>query len=744
MGRLTGSGARRFWPGRRRVPLVLQMADADCGAACLAMIARRHGVRASLAAVRDVLDIGRDGITARALLAAGPRFGLRGRAFRADAAHVGALPLPAIAHWENAHFVVVEHVSERGVRLVDPALGRRLLTPAEFAAGFSGTVLTYTRDPQSPPAPSTAGPGPIARLRRARPLLRPFLPQLGAAFTVSLVLQALGLALPMATTVAFDRIMPARETALMPYLALAIAALVLTQFGVAYLRSRLLVTLQARVDAALMTRLFGHLLRLPYAFFQQRSSGDLMQRLSSSILLRELVTTQVLTAVIDGVLVIAYFGVLLASDLAFAGMAAAIGVAQVVAVAVVNGRLLRLSQRHLTVQADAESALIEALNGIATVKSMGAERQVFDGWLRRYTTALDADVAQNRLSATVANITASVQLAGPLALLWLGTGRLFDGANLGQTLGLQALAMSALTPLASLVASAQVLQSVVSHLQRLRDVFAARPEPAGDPDLPAPHLTGRISVRDVSFRYDGATPPVLHGISFDVAPGEKVAIVGPSGSGKSTLAMLLTGLYRPTTGEILFDGVPLSHIDPTALRRQFGVVLQESYLFRDSIRRNVSLVHPGIGMPAIRAAAEVAAIDQDIAAMPMGYDTQVAERGQALSGGQRQRLAIARAVAGQPAVLLLDEATSHLDVATERRVDQAISALRCTRIVVAHRLSTVRNADQILVVADGRIVERGRHEDLLRADGVYADLVRCQLTDDNSPLPGGDPWLPVP
>lgn len=208
--------------------------------------------------------------------------------------------------------------------------------------------------------------------------------------------------------------------------------------------------------------------------------------------------------------------------------------------------------------------------------------------------------------------------------------------------------------------------------------------------------------------------------------------------------MLLTGLYRPTTGEILFDGVPLSHIDPTALRRQFGVVLQESYLFRDSIRRNVSLVHPGIGMPAIRAAAEVAAIDQDIAAMPMGYDTQVAERGQALSGGQRQRLAIARAVAGQPAVLLLDEATSHLDVATERRVDQAISALRCTRIVVAHRLSTVRNADQILVVADGRIVERGRHEDLLRADGVYAGLVRCQLTDDNSPLPGGDPWLPVP
>lgn len=732
------------WPGRRRVPLVMQMTDADCGAACLAMVSRRHGVRASLARVREGLDVGRDGVTARALLAAAPRFGLRGRAFRADAGQVGALPLPAIVHWEDAHFVVVEHVGPRGFRLVDPALGRRLLTPAEFAAGFSGTVLTFTHDPQSAPEPPPTRPGPLARWRRAHPLLRPFLPRLGAAFSVSLVLQALGLALPLATTVAFDQIMPARETALMPYLALGIAALVLTQFGVAYLRSRLLVMLQAKVDAALMTRLFRHLLRLPYAFFQQRASGDLMQRLSSSILLRELVTTQVLTAVIDGVLVIAYFGVLFAKDLAFAGLAAAIGVTQVVAVAVVNGRLLRLNQRHLTVQADAESALMEALSGIATVKSMGAERQVFDGWLRRYTTALDADVAQNRLSATVANITASVQLAGPLALLWLGTGRLFDGAGLGQTLGLQALALSALIPLASLVASAQVLQSVVSHLQRLRDVFAAQPEPAGDPDLPAPRLTGRISVRDLSFRYDGGAAPVLRDVSFDVAPGEKVAVVGPSGSGKSTLAMLLTGLYRPTGGEILFDGVPLSRIDPTALRRQFGVVLQESYLFRDSIRRNISLVHPGVGMPAIRAAAEVAAIDQDIVAMPMGYDTQVAERGQALSGGQRQRLSIARAVAGQPAVLLLDEATSHLDVATERRVDQAISAMRCTRIVVAHRLSTVRNADQILVVAAGRIVERGRHDDLLRAGGVYADLVRCQLTDDEPARSGGDPWIPVP
>jgi ABC-type bacteriocin/lantibiotic exporter with double-glycine peptidase domain len=367
------------------------------------------------------------------------------------------------------------------------------------------------------------------------------------------------------------------------------------------------------------------------------------------------------------------------------------------------------------------------LSGIATIKSMGAEKQVYDNWLGRYAIALAVDRARNRLSSTVDNVTATMRLVGPLALLWLGMARMFDsGMSLGDAMGLQMLALAAVTPLGSLVASAQALQSVASNLQRLQDVFAAKPEIADASGLESPQLRGRVEVRGLGFRHDGIGPPVLQDVSFTVQPGRTVAVVGPSGSGKSTLAMLLAGLYQPTQGEIRFDGVPLRRIAPDALRRQLGVVFQESYLFRDSIRRNIALARPDLTIEEVRRVAGLAAIDRDIEAMPLRYDTGVAERGQALSGGQRQRLSIARALAGEPVILLLDEATSHLDVATERRVSAAIAELRCTQIIIAHRLSTVRHADEILVLDRGRIVERGDHDALLALGGAYAEMVRAQ------------------
>jgi len=261
-------------------------------------------------------------------------------------------------------------------------------------------------------------------------------------------------------------------------------------------------------------------------------------------------------------------------------------------------------------------------------------------------------------------------------------------------------------------------------------VFAAEPEVAPTDLFTGVVLGGRIELKQVSFRYDARSPLVLNSLDLTIEPGQKVAIVGSSGSGKSTLAMLLLGLYRPTSGEIWYDGVPLSQIDPGDLRRQFGVVMQESFIFRDSIRSNIALNRPDLSLERVKAAAFVAALADDIERLPMRYETQVAERGLALSGGQRQRLAIARAVAGEPRVLLLDEATSHLDVATERRVDRNISELQCTRVVIAHRLSTVRNADAIVVLDQGRICELGSHVDLLAHGGLYADLVEGQSPND--------------
>ena len=279
-------------------------------------------------------------------------------------------------------------------------------------------------------------------------------------------------------------------------------------------------------------------------------------------------------------------------------------------------------------------------------------------------------------------------------------------------------------PLSSLLSNVQQFQLVSAHLQRVADVLEADPEQRAAPVTPT--LMGRIELRGVSFRYAPTAPLALDDISLAIAPGQKVALVGRSGSGKSSLAALLLGLYPPTSGEIVYDGQPLSGLGLQSLRTQFGVVLQDPFLFSTTIRQNIAFQEPEMPIEQVIAAATVAAIHQDIAQMPLAYDTILAEGGATLSGGQRQRLQLARAIARQPKVLLLDEATSHLDVLTEREVDANLSRLACTRIVIAHRLSTIENADQILVFKDGRIVERGTHAELLAANGHYAELVSSQ------------------
>jgi ABC-type bacteriocin/lantibiotic exporter with double-glycine peptidase domain len=267
---------------------------------------------------------------------------------------------------------------------------------------------------------------------------------------------------------------------------------------------------------------------------------------------------------------------------------------------------------------------------------------------------------------------------------------------------------------------------VGAHLDRLADVLEADPEQDPRKVRSAPPLTGRIELRNVSFGYDRNAPLVLRNLSLTIEPGEKVALVGRTGSGKSTLAMLLLGLLTPTEGEILYDGIPLQELDYRTVRRQVGVVMQDSFLFAASIRENIAFNDPGLSLEAVMEAARQAAIQEEILQMPMGYETRVAEGGSALSGGQRQRLALARAVAHTPSILILDEATSHLDVATEEEVDGNLSRLACTRLVIAHRLSTIRNADRILVLEGGEVVEAGSHETLLARNGRYAALVHTQ------------------
>jgi ATP-binding cassette, subfamily B, bacterial len=711
----------------RRVPELRQLNATECGAACLAMILGYYGRNTSVAEIRNRTNVGRDGLSALAIVKAARDYGLRVRAISVHHNDLHLLPLPAILHWEFSHFVVLERWSPSGVQIVDPAIGRRRISAEEFDQSFTGVVILLEPGVQFARQPASKGLSLWSYMRYT--FYAPgFVIQILAA---SLLVQGLGLALPLFTQVFVDRIIPLHMSNVMLLIGVGMLLVVLTQLVTTLLRSVVLVHLQARVDTQMMLGFFEHLLTLPYAFFQQRSSGDLLTRLSSNITIRDTLTNQMISTFLDGGTVLVYLLILLTRSWLFALATCVIGLLQVGCLLASTRIIHELTLQDLVAQGKAQGYMTEALAGIATLKSSGTEQHVLQRWSNLFFEHLNVSVRRDSFSSIFGALMTGLSTLAPLLLLWLGTTLVLRGAlSIGTMLALNSLAAAFLTPFSSLASSGQKLQLVQAHLERIADVMEAEPEQDPQAVRRPPALRGKIELRKVNFRYDAHGPLVLRDINLCIYPGQKVALVGRTGSGKSTLGKLLLGLYLPTEGEIFYDDLPLRGLNLRELRNQFGVILQESFLFSGSVRENIAFNNPSMGIEQVVQAAQAAAIHDEIARMPMGYETLVAEGATAISGGQRQRLSIARALASRPAILLLDEATSHLDVTTEKIVDRNLSALACTRIVIAHRLSTVRDADLILVLHEGRIVEQGTHEVLLQKNGYYTKLVQSQLAPE--------------
>jgi ABC-type bacteriocin/lantibiotic exporter with double-glycine peptidase domain len=705
-----------------QVPVVLQTAATDCGAACLAMVLRRSGLDVGLGAVRDALGTSRDGVTAAALVAAASHFGLRARAFASEPARL-AHAAPLILHWEFNHFVVLQRWTPDHAIIVDPAVGRRRVTAEEFDAAFTGVAMAF--EPRTTTPPPRRSPPSRWRAEFLHAAVGGQRRLWGQALAASLLLQLTGLALPVATVVVVDHADQLAAPSPLPVIGGFLLVVAVTQLVLSYLRSCLVVVLRSRLDEAITGRIVTHLCALPYSYFGVRGSADLATRTSSVVALRDLFSRVLAPALLDAPLVVGYAVVVLCQNLLMGSYLVACACLQVGVLVATHRRVSTRTQEDLSTQAVTHGYLIEAIKGIESVKSGGFERYVLANWARRFVVNLNASVSAGQLTAAVDAVLGCLRFLIPAGLTWIGAWQVRTGSlSLGTMLGLIAISSLVVAPLATVGQGVQLSQVASAHVQRLADIMECSPEPSGEPA--AQPLQGRIDLEHVGFRHHGRPDWVLRDVSLSIPPGAKVALVGPAGSGKSTLVRLILGLYTPTEGAIRIDGAPVGPGELASLRSQIGVVTQDPTFFTGTIRENIALGAPAAELDEVVAAAGQACIHEEIDALPMRYETALVDGG-GLSGGQLQRVALARALLCRPRVLLLDEATSHLDALTEQRVNRRLGELEVTRVVVAHRLSTVLDADVVFVFDGGRLVERGTHASLMDQGGLYARLASCQL-----------------
>jgi len=704
-----------------RTPTVLQLEAVECGAASLAMMLGFFGRTVPLEELRMRCGVSRDGSTAGNMVRAAALYGLEAKGHKYGLEALRKVAPPFVVFWEFRHFLVVEGYDNRRVFLNDPATGRRSVLWDEFDRNFTGVTITFAKT-DAFETNAVVPSGLVILAQRVRESLDAvtFIVMAGIALVVP------GIVIPALTKVFVDDVLIGKHVVWGPWIVLVM--------GLAIALSSLLVALQQAISLRLQTKLavtsasrfFWHVLNMPMNFYAQRSAAELAYRVHLNDRIAELLSGRVTTAAIRAISALFFLVLMLRYDVALALLSVAIAALNLLALAAANRSRSDANATLLQAEGELLGTAVMGIRYIETLKAAGAERAFLQRWGSRLARVVNA---RQQLGFPTQLLVAAPRLLAMLnaaAILGFGSLRVIDGTlSLGALFAFYLLSEQFSAPFAEIVRFGSEFQEMDGSLKRIEDVYRY---PATVPPLEVAEprreiLHGGLELRNIRFGYSPVAPPLVDGLSLHVAPGKQIAVVGSTGSGKSTVTKLVSGLYEPWAGAVLYDGKPRAAYDRRAFAAAVAMVDQEIALFAGTVRANITLFDPTIDDAAIERAARDACIHDEIMARSGGYDAIVEEEGRNFSGGQRQRLEIARALVRDPALIILDEATSALDAITEAQVAENLRRRGCSCVIVAHRLSTIRDSDEIIVLERGAIVERGTHDSLVSLGGRYKELV---------------------
>ncbi|MCV2420914.1 peptidase domain-containing ABC transporter [Paucibacter sp. DJ2R-2] len=675
-----------------RLPMVQQTETAECGLACLAMISSYHGQWQELPDLRQRLQASAKGMTLKQLIGFADELGFAARAVQLELEDLGQLQMPCILHWDMNHFVVLRRVGARRLAVHDPAYGVRQLSLAEASRHFTGVALelspmpSFERNEPKPAVGLGQLVGQVTGLKRS----------LAQVLMLSLALELLAVVTPFFQQWVLDGVIVQQDMDLLQVLALGFFLLMVLQLLISTMRSWMVIYFSTQLNLQWASGVLSKLLRLPMDYFMRRHLGDVMSRFGAIQNIRQTLTAAALNAALDGLMAGVAFAMMLVYSVQLALVTLSALLIYVLIRVLSYAPFRRANEEQIVHAARQDSHLLESVRGVQSIKLFNREDERRAHWLNLLVNTSNRELATQRLTTLYQSANALVFGVENIAVIYLGAKLVMRGElSIGMSFAYAAYKLQFSGRISALVDLAFQVRMLRIQRERLADIVLSEPELSGGSGLPAATVPD-IELREVRFRYGANEPWVLDGISLRVAAGESVAIVGPSGCGKTTLLKIMLGLLTPTEGEILVMGRPLSAIGLRAWRDCLGAVMQDDQLFAGTIAENIAFGAADVDMERVRLCARMAAVDEDVLAMPMAWQTLIGDMGAAISGGQKQRLLLARALYKQPRILFLDEATSHLDAKREQEVNDSIRALQLTRVVIAHRQETIAMAGRVI------------------------------------------------